>query len=142
MLEALKQAVYEANMELPRRGLVTYTWGNVSGIDRETGYVVIKPSGVSYGDMTADIVLPAGIFPGKLLVGKLVFFPAHFRKARKIAAMDILLHGNGLPRAECIQDVAEIGVIDGSLALDNGVIVIQNQAGIFQHGRSLLLVLL
>ena len=41
MLEALKQAVYEANMELPARGLVTYTWGNVSGIDRETGYVVI-----------------------------------------------------------------------------------------------------
>lgn len=48
MLEALKQAVYEANMELPRRGLVTYTWGNVSGIDRERGLVVIKPSGVDY----------------------------------------------------------------------------------------------
>lgn len=48
MLEALKQQVYEANMELPRRGLVTYTWGNVSGIDRETGYFVIKPSGVAY----------------------------------------------------------------------------------------------
>lgn len=45
MLEFLKQAVYEANMELPRRGLVTYTWGNVSGIDREKGLIVIKPSG-------------------------------------------------------------------------------------------------
>ncbi len=54
MLEALKQAVYEANMELPRRGLVTYTWGNVSGIDRETGLVVIKPSGVDYDDLTPD----------------------------------------------------------------------------------------
>ena len=54
MLEALKQAVYEANMELPRRGLVTYTWGNVSGIDRETGYVVIKPSGVDYENLTPD----------------------------------------------------------------------------------------
>ena len=54
MLEALKQAVYEANMELPRRGLVTYTWGNVSGIDRETGYVIIKPSGVDYEDLTPD----------------------------------------------------------------------------------------
>ena len=41
MLEALKQQVYEANMELPRRGLVTYTWGNVSGIDREKGLFVI-----------------------------------------------------------------------------------------------------
>ena len=54
MLESLKQAVYEANMELPRRGLVTYTWGNVSGIDREKGLVVIKPSGVSYEDLTPD----------------------------------------------------------------------------------------
>lgn len=48
MLEALKREVYEANMELPRRGLVTYTWGNVSGIDREAGLFVIKPSGVDY----------------------------------------------------------------------------------------------
>ena len=46
MLEELKKQVYEANMELPRRGLITYTWGNVSGIDRESGYFVIKPSGV------------------------------------------------------------------------------------------------
>ena len=45
MLEALKQAVYEANMELPKRSLVTYTWGNVSGIDRESGLVVINGCG-------------------------------------------------------------------------------------------------
>lgn len=48
MLEELKQAVYEANMDLPRHGLVTFTWGNVSGIDREQGLFVIKPSGVDY----------------------------------------------------------------------------------------------
>lgn len=48
MLEQLKKEVYEANMELPKRGLVTYTWGNVSGIDREAGLFVIKPSGVEY----------------------------------------------------------------------------------------------
>lgn len=48
MLEELKSIVYEANMELPRRGLITYTWGNVSGIDREKGLFVIKPSGVDY----------------------------------------------------------------------------------------------
>lgn len=54
MLEALKQAVYEANMELPKKGLVTYTWGNVSGIDRESGLVVIKPSGVDYDNMTPE----------------------------------------------------------------------------------------
>ena len=48
MLEELKQQVYEANMELPAKGLITYTWGNVSGIDREKGLFVIKPSGVPY----------------------------------------------------------------------------------------------
>ncbi|MDE4541324.1 L-ribulose-5-phosphate 4-epimerase [Thermoanaerobacterium sp. R66] len=48
MLEELKQKVYEANMELPKRGLVKYTWGNVSGIDRDKGLFVIKPSGVDY----------------------------------------------------------------------------------------------
>jgi L-ribulose-5-phosphate 4-epimerase len=54
MLEKLKKEVYEANMELPRRGLVTYTWGNVSGIDRESGLVVIKPSGVEYEDLKPE----------------------------------------------------------------------------------------
>ena len=58
MLEELKQKVYEANMELPRQGLVTCTWGNVSGIDREKGLFVIKPSGVKYADLKPeDLVL-------------------------------------------------------------------------------------
>ena len=54
MLEELKQKVYEANMELPRRKLITYTWGNVSGIDREKGLFVIKPSGVDYEDLRPE----------------------------------------------------------------------------------------
>ncbi|MBP5250642.1 MAG: L-ribulose-5-phosphate 4-epimerase [Lachnospiraceae bacterium] len=54
MLEELKKKVYEQNMELPKRGLVTYTWGNVSGIDREKGLVVIKPSGVDYETMKPE----------------------------------------------------------------------------------------
>jgi len=54
MLEELKKRVFEANLALPRHGLVTFTWGNVSGIDRESGLVVIKPSGVEYGVMTAE----------------------------------------------------------------------------------------
>ncbi len=54
MLEALKQRVYEANMLLPKYELVTFTWGNVSEIDRESGLVVIKPSGVDYDKLTAD----------------------------------------------------------------------------------------
>ena len=54
MLEELKQKVYEANMELPKYGLVTFTWGNVSGIDRESGLFVIKPSGVEYDKLTPE----------------------------------------------------------------------------------------
>lgn len=54
MLEALKKEVYEANMLLPKYGLVTFTWGNVSGFDEESGYMVIKPSGVSYENLKAD----------------------------------------------------------------------------------------
>lgn len=54
MLEQLKKEVYEANMELPKRQLITYTWGNVSGIDRTSGYFVIKPSGVDYDLLTPD----------------------------------------------------------------------------------------
>ena len=54
MLEELKQAVLKANLLLPKHKLVTFTWGNVSGIDREKGLVVIKPSGLNYDDMTAD----------------------------------------------------------------------------------------
>ncbi len=54
MLEELKKAVYEANMDLPKYGLVTFTWGNVSGIDREKGLFVIKPSGVEYDKLTPD----------------------------------------------------------------------------------------
>ena len=54
MLEELKKRVYEANMLLPKHGLVTFTWGNVSEIDRETGYFAIKPSGVDYDKLTPD----------------------------------------------------------------------------------------
>lgn len=54
MLEQLKEKVLKANLDLPKYNLVTFTWGNVSGIDREKGLVVIKPSGVEYDGMTAD----------------------------------------------------------------------------------------
>ncbi|WP_159721382.1 L-ribulose-5-phosphate 4-epimerase [Enterococcus sp. CSURQ0835] len=54
MLEQLKEEVFEANLELPKYGLIKYTWGNVSAFDKETGYFVIKPSGVSYEKMKAS----------------------------------------------------------------------------------------
>ena len=69
MLEALKKEVYEANMELVKRGLVIYTWGNVSGIDRESGLVVIKPSGVEYDVMTPDDMVVVDM-DGKVVEGK------------------------------------------------------------------------
>ena len=69
MLEQLKKDVYEANMELQEKGMVIYTWGNVSGIDREHNYVVIKPSGVEY-----DLLKPEDMvvvdFDGNVVEGK------------------------------------------------------------------------
>ena len=69
MLEALKQEVLEANLLLPKHGLITFTWGNVSGIDRERGLVVIKPSGVSYDGMTAEDMVVVDL-QGKVVEGK------------------------------------------------------------------------
>ena len=65
MLEILKKQVLEANLLLPRYGLVTFTWGNVSGIDREHGLVVIKSSGVPYEGMTAEQMAVVELETGK-----------------------------------------------------------------------------
>ena len=70
MLEELKQKVLEANLLLPKHGLVTFTWGNVSGIDRERGLVVIKPSGVEYDGMTAGDMVVVDLKTGKRVEGK------------------------------------------------------------------------
>ncbi|THG50676.1 MULTISPECIES: L-ribulose-5-phosphate 4-epimerase [Muribaculum] len=71
MLEELKQKVYKANIDLVRHGLVIFTWGNVSGIDREKGLVVIKPSGVDYDSMTADQMVVVDLATGKVVEGEL-----------------------------------------------------------------------
>lgn len=69
MLEKLKEQVYETNMELQRKGLVIYTWGNVSGIDREKGLVVIKPSGVEYDTMKPEDMVVLDL-KGNIVEGK------------------------------------------------------------------------
>lgn len=69
MLEALKEQVLQANLALPRYKLVTFTWGNVSAIDREKNLVVIKPSGVDYDVMTADDMVVVDLFTGKVVEG-------------------------------------------------------------------------
>lgn len=70
MLEELKKKVYEANMLLPKHNLITFTWGNVSAIDRESGLVVIKPSGVEYDQMTAEDMVVVDL-EGNVVEGKL-----------------------------------------------------------------------
>ena len=69
MLEQLKEQVLQANLLLPRYNLVTFTWGNVSGIDRERGLIVIKPSGVPYEGMTAEDMVVVDL-DGKRVEGK------------------------------------------------------------------------
>ncbi len=69
MLEQLKQEVFAANIELNKRGVVLYTWGNASGIDREKGLVVIKPSGVPYEAMTADDMVVVDLYTGEVVEG-------------------------------------------------------------------------
>ena len=68
--EKLKEEVLCANLDLPKHGLVTFTWGNVSGIDREQGVVVIKPSGVSYEAMKASDMVVIDL-DGKIIEGSL-----------------------------------------------------------------------
>jgi len=71
MLEQLKEQVFQANLLLPKHGLITFTWGNVSGIDREQGLVVIKPSGVSYDVMKAEDMVVVDLKTGKTVEGSL-----------------------------------------------------------------------
>lgn len=71
MLKKLKEQVFQANLLLPKHGLVTFTWGNVSGIDREKGLVVIKPSGVPYETMKRDDMVVLELESGKVVDGEL-----------------------------------------------------------------------
>ena len=71
MLKKLKEQVSRANLLLPKHGLVVFTWGNVSGIHRERGLVVIKPSGVSYDEMQAEDMVVVELETGRVVDGKL-----------------------------------------------------------------------
>ena len=70
MLEQLKETVLKANLLLPKHGLVTFTWGNVSGVDREAGLMVIKPSGVEYHEMCADDMVVVSLETGERVEGR------------------------------------------------------------------------
>lgn len=71
MLETLKKQVWEANLLLPKYGLVTFTWGNVSGVDRSRGLMVIKPSGVDYEDLRPEDMVAVDLESGRVVEGSL-----------------------------------------------------------------------
>lgn len=94
MLEELKALVCKANLELPKYGLVTFTWGNVSGIDREKGLVVIKPSGVSYDGMTAEDMVVVDL-DGNVVEGKYKpssDTPTHLALYKAFSALGGIVH--------------------------------------------------
>ena len=92
--KALREEVLEANLALPRHGLVTFTWGNVSGIDRDAGMVVIKPSGVSYEAMKAADMVVVDL-QGQVLEGTLrpsSDTPTHLELYRRYATVGGIVH--------------------------------------------------
>ena len=94
MLEHLKEEVCAANLLLPKYGLVTFTWGNVSAIDRESGYVVIKPSGVEYSELTPDKMVVVDL-NGKVIEGNLnpsSDTPTHLYLYRKFPETGGIIH--------------------------------------------------
>ncbi|MCX7986191.1 MAG: L-ribulose-5-phosphate 4-epimerase [Bacteroidales bacterium] len=94
MLEQLKEKVFKANLQLVEHGLVIFTWGNVSGIDRDSGLVVIKPSGVEYSEMTPDDMVVVDL-NNKVVEGKLrpsSDTPTHTYLYRQFPAIGGIVH--------------------------------------------------
>jgi L-ribulose-5-phosphate 4-epimerase len=94
MLEVLKQEVLQANLDLPKHGLVTFTWGNVSGIDREQNLVVIKPSGVPYEELKAEDLVVLDL-DGNIVEGSLrpsSDTPTHLALYRAFPAIGGIVH--------------------------------------------------
>lgn len=94
MLEKLKKTVFQANLDLVKHGLVIFTWGNVSGIDRDAGLVVIKPSGISYEDMKAGDMVVLDL-DGKPVEGELKpssDTPTHLHLYREFEGLGGIVH--------------------------------------------------
>lgn len=115
MLEKLKQQVCDANLELVRQGVVIYTWGNVSGISDDREYMVIKPSGVSYADMSPSDMVVVDIGTGKRIEGK--YKPSsdtatHLELYRKYDAIRGIVHThsvNAVAFAQAGMDIPALG---------------------------------
>ena len=141
MLEELKEKVYRANLELVKHGLVIFTWGNVSGIDREKGLVVIKPSGVSYETMKAEDMVVVSDTPTHLAIYRA--FPetggvvhTHSTYATAWAQAGIDLPNIGTTHADyfheaipCTPDMTRPEV-EGDYELETGNVIVRRFAGI------------
>jgi L-ribulose-5-phosphate 4-epimerase len=118
MLEELKKIVCEANLELPKYGLVTFTWGNVSAIDRETGLVVIKPSGVDYDGMQPEDMVVVDL-DGKVVEGKYKpssDTPTHVALYKAFPALGGIVHTHSrwaTTFAQAKMDISALGTTHG-----------------------------
>lgn len=95
MYKKLKEEVLKANLLLPKYGLVVFTWGNVSAVDREKGIIAIKPSGVEYDDMQVDDIVIVDLATGEVLDGKLKpssDTPTHLELYRKFPNIGGIVH--------------------------------------------------
>ncbi len=156
MLEDLKQSVFEANLLLPKYGLVTFTWGNASGIDREKGLVVIKPSGVEYENMTASDMVVVDLNSGERVEGTLSpssDTPTHLALYRAFPKIGGIVHthsrwatvfaqaGLGIPalgtthadyfygEIPCTRKMTS-GEIRGAYELETGNVIVERFAGL------------
>lgn len=156
MLDELKEKVFKANIDLVKHGLVIFTWGNVSGIDREKGLVVIKPSGVSYDEMKADDMVVVDLATGKVVEGSLrpsSDTPTHLALYRAWPEIGGVVHthstyatawaqaGKGIPNIgtthadyfhetiPCTRDMTEAEV-KGDYELETGNVIVERFSGI------------
>lgn len=124
MLEKLKEEVFKANLELPKKNLVIYTWGNVSAIDRETNLVVIKPSGVDYDKMSAEDMVVVDL-DGNVVEGKLKpssDTPTHlelYKKYREIGAVVHTHSSHAVMWAQAGRDLIAYGTTHADYFYDN-----------------------
>ena len=115
MLDELKKKVCDANIELFNKGLAIYTWGNVSGIDREKGLIVIKPSGLEYDKMTYNDMVVVDLMTGKVVEGNLKpssDTPTHLELYRKYPEIGGITHThslNAVAFAQAGMDIPALG---------------------------------
>lgn len=166
MLNDLRERVYRANMKLAEFGLVVLTWGNVSGIDRERGLVVIKPSGVEYGAMTASDMVVVDLVSGKSVEGHLapsLDTPTHLALYRAFHGIGGVVHthsrwatifaqaGRGIPafgtthadffygEVPCTRPLTD-AEINGEYELETGNVIVERFAGTDPSERPAVLV--